>query len=312
MPVWARVMVLGSGGSVPTLDRGAPAVAVRDWMGYAILLDAGEGVQLQLHRAGLSPLALDVVAITHAHGDHVNGLPGLLQSMYVNDRDRSLVLVAPRSVLDFVYEVLEATESRLGFRVEGVEASGQGSYTVWSRGGDSLRLRWVRSCHTRDSVAFILEWRLRPRLDPDRLRSLGLKPGAWVSRLLSEGSAMVGDRLVRLEELSGQKDSVIKVVYTGDTMPCSTILEASRGADVLIHDSTYHSGRRSEAHDRGHSSSLDAALIARDAGVRLLILAHVSARYSGGEALELLREARMVHPSTVLAWDGMTIEVRRS
>lgn len=310
MGVRVTATIVGSGGSVPTRERRAPAIAVRDWTGYHILLDAGEGVQTALHLAGMSPSSLDLVAVTHSHGDHVNGLPGLLQSMYVNDRERPLKLVAPPGVIEFVYDVLEATETRLGFRVEAVEARGHGSYTAWTRGGDRLEVKWVPSCHTRESVSFILEWRLRPRLDTSRLKRMGLEPGPWVRRLLEEGEARVGDRVVRLVDVALEQEPV-RVVYTGDTSPCPTVLKASRGADVLFHDSTYSSSRRLEAHERGHSTSLDAALLARRAGVRLLVLVHVSARYSGWEALELLREARRIHGSTLLAWDGVVVEVSR-
>ncbi|MCE4602928.1 MAG: MBL fold metallo-hydrolase [Desulfurococcales archaeon] len=310
MGVWVRVTVLGSGGSVPTRERMAPAIAVTDWMGYNILLDAGEGVQVSMQTVGMSPSSLDLVAVTHSHGDHVNGLPGLLQSMYVNDRERPLTLVAPRQVLDFVFEVLEATETRIGFRIDAVEASGWGSYTVWSRGGDELRLRWLPSCHTKESVAFLLEWRLRPRLDTGRLEDLGLQPGAWVKDLIERGEAVTEGRRIRLEDVSSRIEP-IRVLYTGDTGPCTSILRAAMGVDLLIHDSTYTSARRREALERGHSTSLDAAIIARRAGVRMLLLAHVSARYSGWGALEMLREARRIHEATILAWDGATVEVSR-
>ncbi|MEB3862250.1 MAG: MBL fold metallo-hydrolase [Desulfurococcales archaeon] len=310
MGVWVKATVLGSGGSVPTRERRAPAIAVTDWAGHNILLDAGEGVQVSMQRAGMSPSSLDLVAVTHNHGDHVNGLPGLLQSMYVNDRERPLTLIAPPPVIDFVFEVLEATETRIGFRIDAVKAKGWGHHTLWRRGGDELRIKWLPSCHTRESVAFLLEWRLRPRLDPGRLERLGVKPGAWLRELIEKGEATVEGRRLRLEEVSINVDP-IRILYTGDTGPCTSILQAAAGVDLLIHDSTYTSARRREALERGHSTSLDAAMIARRAGARVLVLAHISARYSGWEALEMLREARRIHGATILAWDGATVEVSR-
>ncbi|MEB3774150.1 MAG: MBL fold metallo-hydrolase, partial [Desulfurococcales archaeon] len=144
-------------------------------------------------------------------------------------------------------------------------------------------------------------WRLRPRIRREVLEASGLRHGPWIR-----------DSLAGELEGATRRVEPIRIAYTGDTAPCRSVLEAVRGVDVLIHDSTYGGDRRVEAVERGHSSSVDAALIAREAGVRVLVLHHISARYQGVEAVRLVREARRIHGGAILSWDGMRIEVRRS
>ncbi len=302
-----EILVLGSGGAVPRVRR-QPSILVRDWMGNHVLLDAGEGVQMWLMKAGVSPSRLDIVAVTHPHGDHVNGLAGLLMTMSLEGRRRPLTIVSTRETLEFVLETLEATEARLGFKVEALEARGRSYTRLKSSGGDSVVLSWYPTCHSIESVGFRLDWRLRPRIDPGRLAALGLKPGPWIARVVEEGEALVEGRRVRLEDLASTLPMSFSIAYTGDTMhPCPTIEEAVRGVDVLIHEATLGGEYVDEARARGHSTPLQAAGLALKSGVRLLVLYHVSGRYEGFEARKLLFEARRVFPKTLLAWDGMRL-----
>ncbi|MCX8195889.1 MAG: MBL fold metallo-hydrolase [Acidilobaceae archaeon] len=294
-----ELLALGTGATLPTPERFLPSFFLRDSRGTGVLLDAGEGVQVRMAQAELSPTSVDVIAITHEHGDHVNGLPGLLQSMQVNRREQRLVIVAPGSVA----EALEGAE--LGFTLHVVRASGRGEIEVWEHGGDRLTLRWFPVCHTVEAYGFSLQWSFRPRVDLGKLSSLGLKPGAWVKRLLEEGRASVEGVEVRLEDVAERGGGSIKVVYTGDTAPCSSVVEEARGARVLIHDSTFSSELSEEARERGHSTSEQAAEVAREAGVDLLLLTHVSLRYRGLEVRRLLQEARRVYNKSILARDLM-------
>lgn len=309
MPREVTVRILGSGGAVPSKYRWVSGVLVVDWMGNRVLLDAGEGVQMRLQEAGYSTSSIDVVAVTHEHGDHVNGLAGLLQSMYVNDRTRPLKIIAPKPVLEFIDEVLEATETRLGFPIAKIEALGNGSTTLSEAGGYKLGIHWFPTCHSKNSMGYKLTWTLRPKINIEALESIGVKPGPWVRELLEKGAVEVEGKIVRISQV-GQPQRSASIVYTGDTAPCMEVIEASRGAEVLIHDSTYSSDMTSEAVSRGHSTARAAAFIAKEAGVGLLVLTHVSSRYRGGEALKLLREARSVFPNTILAWDHARMILR--
>ena len=314
MPRLVEIQVLGTAGGVPTPSRSLPAVLVRDWNGLSILLDAGEGVQYSLLRRGVSVTRIDVVAITHAHGDHINGLPGLLQSMYMHDRRRPLTIVGPPSVSRFVREVLGVEGYRLGFKVSMVEVSGEGGITLIERGGDRVELKWAPACHTVESYAYRIEWILRPRLNPEALRRLlGDKRRAQlIQKLLEEGHVYVeGTGVVRLDEVIARKASSLAVVYTGDTSePCGPVISLSKGARVLIHDATFTDDLADEAAERGHSTGSQAARVAAMAGAHLLILLHLSARYEGREALRILREASKLFPRVILAWDGLKVVAR--
>ena len=286
-----QLITLGTGGALPTRERLTSCILVEDWNGNTILLDAGEACQLSLGRHGYSTPRIDVIAVTHAHGDHINGLPGILQSMAVNKRRRPLTIVASSLASRFIRETLEATETgeRLGFPVHVRDAGRTGSHTIWRRGGDELILKWFPTCHTRDSIGFALSWRLRPRIIVDTEPP---GPAWWVG---------LSDKL--------EAEESARIVYTGDTAPCSSVVENSRGATVLIHEATFASDREEEAVERLHSTGVHAALIAREAGVKLLVLTHISARYRGYEARRILLEARRVFPRSVLAYDGMRLSL---
>jgi len=298
----AEIVVLGSGGAVPSRERLTPSILVRDWLGNRVLLDAGEGAQLRLAEAGSSPSQLDAILLTHEHGDHVNGLAGLLMTMNLQGRRRPLTLAGAPAAVEFALEVLEATRERLGFDVEARPLKPGDEVVLYSGGGDRLVARAFMACHNVEALGFRLDWILRPRLRRGELERLGLRPGPWVKRLLGEGEATVGGRRVLLSDVAEPGGS-LSVAYTGDTAPCGSVEEAVRGVDVLLHDSTLDSSLEGEAVSRGHSTAAAAARVAARAGVGLLVLVHVSQRYRGYEARRLLREARRVFPRTVLAWD---------
>ncbi len=297
-----EITILGSGGAVPSRERLTPSILIRDWMGNQVLLDAGEAAQLRLAEAGSSPSQLDVILLTHEHGDHVNGLAGLLMTMNLQGRERPLILAGAPGALEFAVEVLEATRERLGFEVVARPMRPGDELVLHESGGDRLVARAFKACHTVEALGFRLDWILRPRLKRSALELLGERPGPWIRELIQRGEAMIGGRRISLEEVA-EAGGGLGVAYTGDTAPCRSVAEAVRGVDVLLHDSTLDSGLEDEALSRGHSTAKAAALVAREAGAGLLVLIHVSQRYRGFEARRLLLEARRVFPRSILAWD---------
>ncbi len=300
--------VLGSGGVIPTNERLTSSFLIYDWRGYTILLDAGEGVQINLHKAPKSVHDIDLILITHEHGDHINGLAGLLQSMAVTRRESPLTIGGPPSVIEFSKETLEATSKRLGFEINYLVLENEGSLTVNKAGGDKLIVTWAPACHTQGSLAYRLEWILRPRINMEKLKEIGVRPGPWLTELFEKRTVIIDDKIVSLDSIS-TPGKVVSITYTGDTAPCASIIDLAKGSTLLIHDSTYSSELEGEAIARGHSTAEHAALVAQEATVENLLLFHVSPRYRGYEAWKLYREARRVFPKTMLAWDLMNIRI---
>ncbi len=303
-----EILFLGTSGGVPTPERALPSILIKDWNGYKTLFDVGEGTQYRMLKLGVSLTSINLIAITHSHGDHINGLPGLLQTLYMSKRTKPLTIVCDRWSSEFIKEVLEVERIPFTFPIKVVEIRGEGFLELYSIGGDSLTLYWRPSCHTIEGYMFKLVWKLRPRLRVDRMKELGIVPTPETIKklLLVEGRIVIGKRVIDLTQVS-ERSREVSISYTGDTAPCKELIPFIKGSRVLIHDSTFDSALAEKAHERGHSTALDAALVARDSGVHLLILTHISARYRGSDVLKLIKEAKKIHKNVILAWDGMKV-----
>ena len=306
-----RVTFLGTGGSTPTPNRNPSALAVNR-EGELMLFDCGEGTQRQMMRAKTG-MGLNSIFVTHFHADHVLGIPGLLQTMGLQGRTEPLEIYGPKHVQEFLYHLVSlgyAGASRK-FEVRAVEL----------RPGDVVRragyeIRAVRTLHNVVSLGYVLEEDKRPgRFNRERAIELGVKPGPLFSKLQSGRSVSVAvggreEREVRPEQVLGPPRPGRKIVYTGDTRPCESVVEASKDADLLIHDSTMSEETKEFAAEYMHSTALEAAEVAKKAGVRKLILTHLSARYSDlGSASKLEEEAREVFKNTEAARELMSVEV---
>ena len=285
----------GTSGSVPTAQRGLPAVLVRRG-GDRLLFDCGEGTQRQLVRSvGLADV--DCVFITHLHADHWLGLPGMLKSFELRDRDRPLSIYGPRGFAEFM-GVMKRVYGRLSYEMtmhelEPGETVRREDYLV-----GAIEVR-----HRGPAVGYAVVEDPRPgRFDADLAEELGVRFGPDFGRL-QRGESVDG---VSPEQVVGEERPGRKVVISGDTSPAEMVAAAAHGADVLVHEATFADEERERAAQTGHSTARQAAELARDAGVRLLALTHLSTRYAGGEIRD---EAREVFPATEVPRDFDTIEI---
>jgi ribonuclease Z len=294
---------LGTGAATPTVDRNVSGLAVQR-EGETILFDCGEGTQRQMMRYGVG-FAFTEVFFSHYHADHILGITGLLRTMGLQDRSAPVTLYGPRGAKRVLGMAITLGVERNKFPVEIVEL----------RAGDRLvrdgyDLVVFETDHRADTVGYALAEHIRlGRFHPERARELGVPEGPLWGRLHKGETVTLEDgRTVTPADLVGAPRHGRTLVYSGDTRPHLPLLEAARGADLLIHEATFGGDEAARAVETGHSTAAEAARIALEAGVRRLVLTHISPRYSR-DAPELLAEARAVFPETTIARDGLTVDV---
>ena len=298
-----KVFFLGTGGTYPSKTRNVSSIAIQIGPDV-VMLDCGEGTQRQMMHSPVSFMRLRAVFITHLHADHFLGLAGLVQSMSLNGRTEPLVVMGPPKTAETVGSMLALGHFKSQFEVRAGDLDPGdevdfGSFTV----------RCAKADHTVPALAFSVEERTRPgRFDTAKAKALGVPPGPMY-RTLQEGKEVrLGDQTVRPEQVMGEPRRGRKVVYTGDTRPCDSIIALSANADVLIHDSTMAAEHAGQAREFGHSTSTEAAEVAKKAGARRLFLIHISPRYDDPGDLEV--DARRIFAETTVASDFDMHEVR--
>ena len=299
-----EVVFLGTSGSVPTPERNPPSLAIRR-RGELFLFDCGEGTQRQLLRAGLGFPSKFRIFITHLHGDHVFGLPGLLHTLTLLGRREPLEVFGPPGIARFLECVRESVGLSPPFELA-VHEVGEG---LVLEGPDYVvRATWVE--HSVPTLAYALEEKTRPgRFHPEKAKALGVPEGPlWKELQLGRPVRTPDGRLVRPEEVLGPPRRGLKVVYSGDTSFSEALVELATGADLLIHECTFDDGEADKASRRAHSTPSVAAEVAARAGVRKLILTHVSARYRDPSIL--LEQAKARFANVAVAEDLMRVVLR--
>ena len=271
-----RVTFLGTGGAVPTTERN-PSAILCNREGDRLLFDCAEGTQRQLMHFG-SGFDISHCFLTHLHGDHVYGLPGLLETLDFNDRESPLTVYAPPGTRGNLTQFVDALGSRPSFplRVEEVSA---GDVALRA---DGYEVRAFAVDHRTTAVGYTLvEDDRKGRFDRERAEELGVPVGPAFSRL-HDGEAVELDdgRVIEPDAVVGDPRPGRCVVYTGDTRPAERTVEVAADADLLIHDATFADDRAERAVRTGHATAREAGEIATRAGVRRLALTHVSSRYA--------------------------------
>lgn len=293
-----EILFLGTGASVPSRDRSLPCVAVRQGRSIS-LFDCGEGSQRQLMISPFSFMKIDRIFITHLHGDHILGLPGLLQTMGMSGRRDPVSVYGPTGLLKALKSMLDACEGELEYdlRIEEVEGDEEFSF-------DSFDVTVFRTVHNTPSVGYVYREHDRPGIfNKEKAEKLGLVPGDDFSRLQA-GETVNG---VTPDQVIGPKRPGCSLVYTGDTVPCSEIVSVSKDVDVLIHEATYTEEDSGLAKEHFHSTAKAAAETAAKCNVKMLALIHISNRYGDSEAS--LAEAKSVFGNTVAPDDFQMLTV---
>ncbi len=289
------VVFLGTSGSMPTAKRALTATLVRRG-GDRLLFDCAEGTQRQLLRSDVGLVELEEIFLTHYHADHYLGLPGMLKTFALRGREVPLTIYGPKGLVE-LFGTLGRIFGRLTYPVSTVVVEPDARL---ERDGYVIEPFEVE--HRVTAIGYALVEDARPgRFDVDEATRLGVPDGRERGLLQRGESVTLADgRVVAPSDVLGEARAGRKVVLTGDTAPAGSVVDAAAGADLLVHEATFLADERERARETGHSTAGEAALVAREAGVKLLALTHVSTRYFGHQVVE---EATELFPATVVPRD---------
>lgn len=295
---------LGTSAARPTVERNVTSVAlVRE--GETLLFDCGEGTQRQIMRYGVG-FSMGEIFFTHFHTDHLVGLIGLTRTMALQGRTELLRLYGPPGAHKALRACIAFGGERLTFPVEIAELCG----------GDTLdRKEYTMHVATADhrgasAVGYALIEKTRlGRFNPEMARDMGIPEGPLWGRLhRGETIELADGRRVDAAMLVGEPRAGRRIVISGDSRPTPALQALAAGADILVHEATFGDDEAERAVETGHSTAREAAQLAKDAGVRRLLLTHFSARYSRDPG-DLVTQAQSVFAATIAARDGLEIEV---
>lgn len=295
-----EVVFLGTTAAVPSVERGHTANAIK-YRDEVILWDCGEGTQRHLIKSKLSYMKIKKLFVTHFHGDHFLGMPGLIQTMSFAGREEPLFVYGPPGIEELLKHVLALGEYTLKFDVIAQDLDDN---TVID--DEFYTIRAVPVQHHSKAFGLIFEEKKGREFIPKKAEALGLKPGPLYSKLQRGESVVFEGKTIMPDDVLGQKKKGHKIVYSSDTRPCDTIVKACKDA-LLIHDGTFETSLKENALETRHSTCAEAAKVAKDGGAESLYLTHISPRYKDTGAL--IDEAKKIFPNSYIATDFLRVKI---
>ena len=298
------IVFLGTSGSWPTVKRNVTSIAVKR-AGEVILIDCGEGTQRQLQKSKLSYMQISKVFITHFHGDHFLGLPGLIQTMQLNDRDLPLHIYGPKGMTKLVNQLLSLGYFKPKYKIVSQEVK-EGDVLDF----DEYCVRILNVKHGVPTIAYSFEEKMRPgKFDKPKALKLGIPEGPLFSKLQRGETITLKDgRKITSDMVLGPSRKGRKIVISGDTVPIDEMISFAKDADVLIHDATFDSSLEDVSTEYGHTTAAQAAEIAKKANVEKLFLTHISPRYLDNNILE--DEAQKIFKNSIVPKDFQEVEIK--
>lgn len=295
-----EIVFLGTTAAVPTMERGHLAMALR-YRNEVLLWDCGEGTQRQLIKAKISYMRIKRIFVTHFHGDHFLGLPGLLQTMSFADREEALYVYGPSGINEVLEKILSLGEYTLNFEVVPVALSPD-----FELSDEHYVIRALKVEHHTEAYGLVFEERKGREFLPEKALAMGLKPGPFYSKLQRGEAVIFEGRTIKPEDVLGETKKGHKVVYSSDTRPCESIVKACKNA-LLVHDGTFDESHKENAAETYHSTCAEAARVAKEGGAKSLYLTHISPRYK--DVQPLLDEARKIFPDSNVAKDFLRVTI---
>ncbi len=303
------VTFLGTSAARPTVERNVSGLAIHR-EGETMLFECGEGTQRQMMRYGVA-FTLSEIFFTHFHADHFLGVIGLIRTFGLQGRTDALLLYGPKGAKKVLGAAMQLGVERVPFPVEIVEVKGGDVLGDGGRGKrEGYDIRVFATEHGGGSVGYVLrEHERRGRFDVEKAKAAGIPEGPlWGKLSKGEPIELADGRRLTPDGFVGARRPGRLVVFTGDTRPSASVVDAAQGADLLIHEATFGEEEKDRAKETGHSTAKEAAQVALAAKAKKLVLCHVSARYSL-TAEDLVKEAKEVFPDVTVARDGQEIDV---
>jgi len=303
-----EIQFLGTGAAVPSVRRGLPSLAIKH-DGGIVLCDIGEGTQINILRAGISPSKIHSIIISHLHGDHIFGLPGFLTSQQMMDRINPLTIIGPVGIRQFYESIREISGFDISYPLYFKELT-ETEHTGLFVGPFQVNAK------TLDHRTICYGYRFSEAVKPgkfyvEKAEKLGIPPGPLRSNLQQGKTIKLNGKSISPEEVLGPPRPGRTIVYCTDTLPCENTIELAKNASILIHDSTFSKEHTERASKTFHSTSAQAAEIAARAGVEKLLLWHLSIRNDENDEQKMLKEAREIFTETYLPRDYETLEIKR-
>lgn len=300
MPEPINITFLGTGAAVPTLKRRHAAILFQ-YGGDYFLFDCGEGTQLQMEKARVSPMKLSKMFITHWHADHFAGLLPMIESLHLSRRTEPLEVYGPEASR-FIDAIIELSYWGVGFGIKARDVDEEKEVEKIVD-NDKYEIYSIRVKHSVPTVGYCFKEKDHWHIDVKKAKKYGLE-GKQLKVIKNEGKIKVGKRTIKLEQIAIRNEGR-KIVYSGDTIPCRQLFEMAEGADLLIHDGTFI---ELPSLERPHSSAIEVAKLAKKYKVKKLVLTHISRRYKNGK--EVLDAVKPIFKNAIVAEDLMKITLK--
>ncbi|GIP37311.1 ribonuclease Z [Paenibacillus sp. J31TS4] len=305
-----ELVFLGTGAGMPSTKRNVTASALQllEEKEGIWLFDCGEGTQQQILKSSLKMSKLNKLFVTHLHGDHIYGIPGLLTSRGYQGGASPFQVIGPKGIAAFIRNALEISDAHLEYELDIVEIEEETDRPIVET--DSFVVTAKRVEHRIESFGYRIREKDRPgTLDAEKLKRIGVTGGPLFGKLKQGQEVVMPDgQVLKGEDFLGPAQPGRVVVIVGDTRYCQSAIELAQGADLLVHEATFAQERAESAQQYFHATTMEAATVAKNAGVRTLVMTHLSQRYQDNVE-PLLKEARSVFERSYIAEDFWSIHI---
>lgn len=298
-----KLVFLGTSAAQPTENRGLSCICL-EREGEVLMFDAGEAAQISYMKSGLGWNKKMKIFVTHLHGDHCVGILGLLQTMSMQNRTEPLEIFGPGGIEEFIAANIKVLNFGLSFPILINTIKDEKIFE-----DEKFSICTCKANHSITAFSYLFEEKDKPgRFNVEKAEELGIPEGELWNKLQNGNEITVNEKIIKPEQVLGEKRPGKKIGISGDTMPTKELEEFFEECDYLVFDSTFLEAEKQKAQDTCHSTAKQAATVAKNAKVKNLVLTHFSARYR--DEVEHLKEAKEIHDSVITARDLLEIEIK--